>query len=203
MPALAQASSASPPGAPETPTAPSSEPAGFDRQPAADDDGAGQIADSGLHHPGLADGVEFGRAGAKAGRGPCLARSGRHRVRAREAVAQQDLRDAEAVNDGDRHLKAALSAIRQRCARQVERQFGAQRFVGYEGFLCGGRAGEQGRNRRCGQQISERSSSPSRSFVPRAAAGFLRSRTLPETAPASTILWLLRLEPVERMPIRR
>src|SRR5258705_11949592 len=41
----------------------------LDRQSAADDDGAGQVADSGLHHPGLADGIELGRAGAKAGRG--------------------------------------------------------------------------------------------------------------------------------------
>src|SRR6185369_4191144 len=89
-----------------------------------------------------------------------------------------------------RHLKAALSAIRQRRARQIERQFGAQRFVAHEGFLCGGRAGEQGSNRRCGQQI------PNGHQVPpdpsyRRGGRLSALRTLPETAPPTRILWPL------------
>src|SRR6266536_5833194 len=46
--------------------------AGFDLQTAAENHHTGKVADTGLHHAGLADRVEFGRAGGEWRRGPCL-----------------------------------------------------------------------------------------------------------------------------------
>ena len=126
MPALAQASSASPPGAPETPTAPTSEPLEFDDDASADDHGAGQMTDAGLHHAWLADGVELGRIGAERGRGPGLARGRRRRVGTGEAVAQHHLRHTETVDDRDRNLISALSAVRERGTGEIERELRAQ-----------------------------------------------------------------------------
>src|SRR5260221_439145 len=51
-------------------------PARFAREPASDDDGAGQIANPRLHHAGLADGVEFGCAGAEGDGSPRFAGRG-------------------------------------------------------------------------------------------------------------------------------
>src|SRR6185369_1107014 len=81
-------------------------------------------------------------------------RSGRNRVGAGKAVAQQNLRDAETVDDSDGHLEAALAAIRQRCLCQILRQFGAQRLVGHDRFLGCGWASENANDRCHGQQIT-------------------------------------------------
>src|SRR6476659_7873096 len=82
----------------------------LDHHAAAEDDHARKRAQSGLRHAGLADADKVAGVGASCDRGPGLARSSRTRVRAGEAVAQHDLRDAEPVDHRDGDLEAARAA---------------------------------------------------------------------------------------------
>ena len=52
-----------------------------------------------------------------------------------KAVAQHDLRHAEAVHHRDRHLEAAFATGRKRSARQIERDLRRERFVGHQRIL--------------------------------------------------------------------
>src|SRR5581483_159752 len=81
----------------------------FDEEPTADGDDTRQLTHARLHHAGAADRLELRRAGAEAHRRPCLAARRARRVRPRETVAQHDLCHAEAVDDRDRNLEAALT----------------------------------------------------------------------------------------------
>ena len=125
MPAMAQASSLSPPGAPETPMAPTSVPAASTVTPPAIMVAARQIAHAGLRRARSGRGDQFAGIGAEADCGPGLAGRGRHRVGAGEAVAQQHLRHAEAIHHRDRNLIALLLAIGKRGASERQREIDA------------------------------------------------------------------------------
>jgi hypothetical protein len=62
-------------------------------------------------------------------------------MEAREAVAQEDLRDAEAVHDRDAHLVALIAAGLHRGLGHLERDLGLQHLEAHEGavLLRGGR----------------------------------------------------------------
>ena len=136
MPALAQASSASPPGAPETPMAPTIEPPPSIDQPAADDDGARQITQAGLRHAGLAD-----RRSARwcAVRKDAAVQALPVAVVGVCAPAKRSRSitwvDAEAIDHRDRDLVSALAAFGERGAGAVQRNLRTQRFVGDERIL--------------------------------------------------------------------
>src|SRR5450755_1492048 len=138
MPALAQASSLSPPGAPETPTAPTSEPAASTMTPPAM-----MVAPDSERMP--ACGEQFAGVCSEADRCPGLAGRGRHGMGAGEAVAQQHLRDAETVDHRDRHLVALLLAIGERGAGERQREIDAHGFEGDQAFLRADRRGHERR----------------------------------------------------------
>ena len=126
MPASAQASSSRPPGAPETPIAPSSEPPASIFSPPPTAATPGPVADAALRAPGLRGVGELGGVGAEARRGIGLGDRHVGRVRPGEAVAQQHLHHAHAVDDRDRRLVAAGAAFRERRLRRLERGFRRQ-----------------------------------------------------------------------------
>src|ERR1035437_2893524 len=135
MPALAQASSLSPPGAPETPTAPTRDPAASTMTPPA---------------MMVAPGSE--RMPACGEPGPLVATRSLVMVRKLTAVqalpgavAQQNLRDAEAVDHRDRHLKALLLAIGERGPRELQSEIDAHGFEGDQTFLRAQRRAQQRR----------------------------------------------------------
>src|SRR4029078_283104 len=88
--------------------------AGLDHQSAGNNDRAGQVTNSGLHHAGLTDAEELARAVAEGRRGPCFAGGGRRRMTSGQASAQHHLGHAEAIDDGHGRLIATLPAIRER-----------------------------------------------------------------------------------------
>ena len=67
----------------------------------------------------------------------------RSSVRTGKPVAQHDLSHPKAVHHRNRDLVAAIAAIDQRGTGEVERDFRAHRFIGYERFLCACRCGKQ------------------------------------------------------------
>src|SRR5829696_3136624 len=113
-PARAQASSASPPGAPDTAIAPKNRAAALDGDAAAHDGHARKVTDRGSGLARLAAPVERHRVLAKAYGGPRLVDRDLNRVRSRKAIPKEHLQDSAAINDGDTDLVTACSAVCKR-----------------------------------------------------------------------------------------
>src|SRR3954467_15761601 len=100
--------------------------AGLDRQATADGDHIGPIAQAALRPARLRGLGERGGIGAKARRGVGLRARQLERVRPREAVAQQHLQHAHAVDHRDRGLIAAVAAFLERSLRRLQRRLGRE-----------------------------------------------------------------------------
>ena len=101
-------------------------PRGLDHHAAADRGDAGAVADAALRLPGLGGGGELAGVGAEARRAVGLRRRHVGGMRTGEAVAQQNLRDAHAVDHRDGDLEAAIAALLQRRLRRLERGLGRE-----------------------------------------------------------------------------
>ena len=90
----------------------------FDDQSSANNDHAGQVANTCLHHAGLTDREKTARAVAEGRRRPRLTRGGCGRVRSRKAITQDHLHHTEAIDNRYRHLIAPFLAVHERGLRQ-------------------------------------------------------------------------------------
>ena len=100
--------------------------AGFDHEAAADGGDVGAVADAALRPAGLSGLRKLRGIGAEAHRGVGLGARHVGRMRTGEAVAQQHLRHAHAVDHRHRDLVAAVAAFLQRRLRRLERRLGRE-----------------------------------------------------------------------------
>ena len=98
--------------------------------------------------PGCVRGNKVGGVGAEARCRPGFAGRRRRCVGTGEAVAQHDLRHAEAIDHRHRRLIAALAAFAERRAGEIEREFRTERFVCHKRVLRAHRRGKRERNRK-------------------------------------------------------